>query len=289
MVSSKTVTAKQIPPNLVWLIDRSAAMAQPATSHGFRVSRLEDVQAVLQDELVRAHRVAKQGFSVFPGDSECGAAQVLLPVGAQAEQIDGWLQAVTPVGQAPIAASLAAMTGLDSPRVEDFVLLLTGSEPGCGGDALEEVKALRRRGIRTIVVGYGQQVARSAALDALARAGGFARGCPGGPTPDCACGADAICSPAYASAGDARALHAVFGELFQSLEGDRLCQFTLEVMPRSVDRVAVMVDGVLYERGADSWTLDPPQIVFHGSLCTRLKESTTDHPVTVELRVDVRP
>ena len=161
----------------------------------------------------------------------------------------------------------------------------SGSDPvrntcskGClDGDAtVQQVKALRQRGIRTIVVGFGADVAGGnapAVLEAMAREGGFPRGCAPG----------TVCSRSYFQARDGAELSAALEAIFETFQ---TCSFVLSARPSDPRLISVQVDqqtqqpGVTYEYDATG-----NKVTFLGEVCDRLKSSTPQHPVSVEFRI----
>ncbi|MBS1149477.1 MAG: cglB, partial [Myxococcaceae bacterium] len=86
-----------------------------------------------------------------------------------------------------------------------------------------QVDALRMKGIRTIVVGFGAETATGdgpAALNAMAERGGFARACPNGTDAECGVGdtcttANKLCGRRYYQASSAAQLTAALAEIDQ--------------------------------------------------------------------------
>ncbi len=200
---------------------------------------------------------------------------------------------------------------------DDFVLLMTDGLPNCNGNnpnavctgavqtcectttscggsdaargtcskgcldrdaTVEQVKSLRARGIRTIVVGFGADVATGTApavLDAMAREGGFPRGCPTGE----------ICLHTYFQARDAAELTVAFKEITGGLIN--VCDYVLTARPTEPNLLAVLIDGQTVLPGATTYDYDfaANKVTFLGPVCDRLKTSTPQHPVGVEFRI----
>ncbi len=199
---------------------------------------------------------------------------------------------------------------------EDFVLLLTDGLPNCNGanpnavcssptaacecttlscsgtdpvrntcskgcldrDAtVEQVKALRLRGIRTIVVGFGADLATGSGptvLDAMAREGGFPRGCAAG----------AVCEHSYFQARDGAELTAALKMITDGLE--HICDFVLTARPSDPRLISVMVDGQFVPPGTTyDYDFANNKVTFLGAMCERLQASTPQHPVSVEFRI----
>lgn len=143
---------------------------------------------------------------------------------------------------------------------------------GCLDDegTLAAVEALRQRGIRTVVVGFGADVVSGEAsrvLGALANAGGF--------------------SQPFSAANGAE-LSAAFQHIVRDL--DTPCAYVLGAIPTPSNALAVLVDGVDVQPGDDTWSYDAQgnKVVFTGPLCARLEASTPATPVALEFRVAKR-
>jgi hypothetical protein len=141
---------------------------------------------------------------------------------------------------------------------------------GCLDDegTLSAVQALRLRGIRTVVVGFGADTAGGDAarvLGELATAGGFVH--------------------PYAAANGTE-LTSVLQGIVRDLE-PAPCEFKLESVPVPANALAVLVDNVDVQPGADTWNYDATQnkVLFTGGLCARLTASTTATPIALEFRV----
>lgn len=83
------------------------------------------------------------------------------------------------------------------------------------------VSALSAAGVKTIVVGFGADVATGAAvtvLDSMARAGGAPRSCPNGAAAECGAGGSCLsnrtCAAAFYSAATGAELSVVLSGLF---------------------------------------------------------------------------
>lgn len=216
------------------------------------------------------------------------------------------VQAVQPTGGTPTAAALrflGEMAALQDPADgrEDFVVLLTDGLPNCndahpantcGGtgactctvasctgslcsrgclddvDAVEAVRALWARGIRTVVVGFGAEAVTGDAprvLGELAEAGGA--------------------GPVYSATNAtelAEALEAVAVFIDQPP-----CEYLLDAAPSSPELISVAVDGVDVPPGAETWRYqaEDNRVIFSGALCSRLDASTPLAPVNLEFRV----
>ncbi len=161
--------------------------------------------------------------------------------------------------------------------------------------AVDRVKALRQKGIRTIVVGFGADLASGAGpvvLNAMAREGGFARECPN--MTDAECGgasgscnsATKQCSTAFFQAANGTELAAALRKISESFQGDP-CVFTLSARPSDPRYLSVVINGQSLAAGTTTYSYDPNsnKVTFLGALCTQLNSSTTQNPVNVEFRI----
>jgi hypothetical protein len=344
---TKTITAKQLKPDLMLLIDKSGSMNDgenggAATATNPR--KMDTLKSVMNTFLTMQGRVARMGMTIFPADTVCTASginEVKNPITtasdmdadlqAQASAVNTNVQMLNPGGGTPTALSLnfvGTLKELNDPQREDFVLLLTDGLPNCNNNnqkncntgqcqctvspatacgvgqqycvlgcldtdgSVQAIKDLRTRSIRTIVVGFGSDVAGGAAgdtLNAMAIAGGFQRACPNNPSE---CGTNNTCDPmtkvcakAYYQAANGTELATALAQISDNLAGDSICKYTLEATPSTPDLVSVIIDGVPQQSGPDTWALMGAQIVIQGALCDKLKASGTTNPVHLEIRV----
>ena len=158
----------------------------------------------------------------------------------------------------------------------------TGSlcSKGClDGDAtLESVKALRTRGIRTIVVGFGADVVTGDAprvLTDLAHAGGMERICGAVP-----------CDVPFFAAGNATELAQALQKVVEIIDPDP-CEYMLSAAPTSGGTLAVLVDGADVQPGPETWRFESTsnRVFFTGPICSRLAASTSRSPVSLEFRI----
>lgn len=161
------------------------------------------------------------------------------------------------------------------------------------GGAVASVKALRQKGIRTIVVGFGADFADGAGpmvLKAMADEGGFARACPNHTTTECGGGvcnvATGFCETSYFTARNGGELGSALAKISASFVVDA-CDFTLLARPTDGSLISVLVDGVNVARGPETWRYDEASnhLFFQGALCDRLKVSTPQDPVSLEFRI----
>mgnify|MGYP001271241492 CR=1 FL=1 len=276
-VQTKTVIGKQLEPNITLLIDRSSG------------PRLDEIRPAVGHLVRTLGAQYRFGLATLPSDAACGAGTMLLPVGAPADAIEVALGSLPAQGDVPLAATLETLTSNDAQR-EDFVVVLTGSDDTCGGNPVAAVRALRQRGLRTVVVPLGSS---SPQLDAMAIAGGFPRLCPNRTAQECGgepCdAATGTCASPVWTAADRDGLVRAFDVLFATLPPASSCRYRLEVLPSRPDQLSVLVDGTRLDPGPDTWRFDGSVVELLGVVCRRLEESTVLTPARVELRVNLSP
>ncbi|MFZ5443116.1 MAG: adventurous gliding motility lipoprotein CglB [Myxococcota bacterium] len=161
--------------------------------------------------------------------------------------------------------------------------------------AVAAVKALKQKGIRTIVVGFGADLVGGdgpAVLNAMAKEGGFARECPNGTDAECggqpgSCNATTKqCSTAFFQAANGTELAAALRKISEAFQGDP-CVFQLSSRPSDPRYLSVVIDDQSVASSATTWSYDANsnKVTFVGDLCSRLKTSTTQNPVNVEFRI----
>lgn len=171
---------------------------------------------------------------------------------------------------------------------------------------ISAVKQLRTRNVSTIVVGFGADFAAPEALDvlnAMAIEGGFGRQCPMGTNAEC--GTNNTCLPAmpgvtarfcqkqFYAAANATELARALSDIQNLLGTEDPCNFKLGEKPSDDRFLAVIINGQTTAKGPDTWALLPPSpaspefgsVQFSGSLCARVKASTTAEPLKVEFRI----
>jgi hypothetical protein len=276
------VTAHDVPPNLLLVLDRSCSMQKPVA--GVPKWTIA-AQALTKLTTTYAGRI-RFGLELFPdrhAANKCAVGVIPVPVGAGTETaIDQLLSAslsttdpnypsgpcVTPIDAA--MAEAAADPDLADMTRADFALLITdGQQAGCnaaGGDAatLAAITALARQGVRTFVVGFGAAVSAKS-LDAFAQAGGA-------PNPSGA--------HAYYDASDSASLDSVLAAIAQQALS---CTLQLSAPPPGGDPNLVYVyfdqTPPPVPRDAshkDGWDYDPLKntVTFYGPTCADLQSGT---------------
>ncbi len=163
------------------------------------------------------------------------------------------------------------------------------------GGAVENVKALRQKGIRTIVVGFGSTLTQGAGpqvLNAMAREGGVERQCPGGTDLECggtvgSCDTTKQCSTAFYQATNAVELAATLRRILEIIVPDNACEFVLKQRPSDDRYVSVLVDEQNLTQGPETYSYDSPSktVTFLGAMCARITASTPRRTVKVEFRI----
>ena len=237
----------------------------------------------------------------------------------------------TPTG--PSLNFLGTYTALQDPNRSDFILLLTDGLPNCNpsnsnnclnagackcttsscgtdtsapfctlgcldqGGAVTAVNDLRTKDIRTIVVGFGADTGAGdgpLVLNAMAEAGGFARGCPMGTNAECGSNntcdqATKLCNKKFYQASNGAELAAALADISNLIKNTNICEFRLEAAPTDERFISVIIDGTNLTRDDTStWTytaVGGEKVIILGKYCDDLRNSTTQNPVKVEIRV----
>lgn len=161
--------------------------------------------------------------------------------------------------------------------------------------AVEKVKALKQKSIRTIVVGFGADLASGAGpdvLNAMAREGDFARKCENGTDAECGGAAGScntatkLCATSFFQAANGAELAAALASISDAITGDP-CVYPLKARPSEARFLAVIINGQSLAAGSDTYAYDfaANEVTFQGTTCTQLKTSTTQNPVNVEFRI----
>lgn len=161
-------------------------------------------------------------------------------------------------------------------------------------NSVEAVRALRMKGIKTIVVGFGADLASGAGpavLNALAKEGGFPRACPNGTDAECGAGntcntTDKVCSQSFYQAANGAELATALTNISNLLGGDA-CTYTLSEQPSDRRYLAVVMDNAVLAEGADTYSYDygTSKVTFIGAACQKILRSTVQVPVNVEFRI----
>ena len=156
------------------------------------------------------------------------------------------------------------------------------------------VRTLKQKGIKTIVVGFGADTnsgSGPAVLQAMAEEGGFPRECPMGTDAECGTGntcntATNRCTKAFFQAANGAELSDALRKISDYLQGDP-CVFALSEAPSDPRYLSVVIDGQTTAASTNTFTYDSGrnEVTFQGDLCTRIKASTNQNPISVEFRI----
>lgn len=237
------------------------------------------------------------------------------------------VQGGTPTGDS--LRFLANYSPLANPDREDFVLLLTDGLPNCNqaqvavanscactdsrspcsytppsssttyslcldkDGSVAAVGELRKKNIKTIVVGFGADTAVGAGpdtLNAMAEAGGFARACP--MQTDAECGSNNTCDKAsklcvrkFYQASNAAELAKALQDIIDIVKGVDLCTYTLDAVPDDPAFLAVIYNGQSLAQSDSTWKYAAGKVTFQGQYCDQIKTATQDNKVQLEFRI----
>jgi Mg-chelatase subunit ChlD len=264
--------------SMMLVVDRSRSMRDD-NRWGRMVGAVRDVTATLDDRV-------RFGLLLFPSpvsDDECATGSAIVaPALDTAPAVSAALDLWEPIGGTPTALSLNTAGDelrAQNPGGENWVLLATDGGPGCNfdlgpgcrcipgyfcdgfpGNCLDDertvhaVRALRARGIKTIVVGIpGTEEVRDL-LDVMAVEGGT----------------------------DVDGRHHVVDDLdgllatLRSTVGAVVpCQFTFRDPPQDLDGLQILVDGVVVPRDrshVEGWDLETELLTLYGGACDALRD-----------------
>lgn len=275
-------------PEVVVALDRSFSMFEPR--RGMR-SWWEAVKQELTSYMRSYEGGIMFGYEEFPSRSACDrvsgccGSRVLVPPHVNSHwDIERRLRCdsvadgcYTTTMHAPAADGLASIRSFydaePDPEPDRFVLLITDKDPSCPADpghceeaGLQASKLFSMGGVKTIVLGLGEQTRTSSCLETVALAG-QTRGQ----------GATAhtwVPEPAQLKEQLARALAPVEA---------RTCRFTLKGAYKSWQRLTVTVNYQPLARDPthkEGWDFDPPgapEIQLYGSVCHKLECAELDH------------
>jgi hypothetical protein len=206
---------------------------------------------------------------------------------------------------------------------QNFVLLLTDGEPNCNANnpnddsnasacqctepgpactigssplnrevcldqnaTVNEIGSLNSAGIKTIVVGFGAELAGSggtadAVLTAMANSGGFpCKEIDGG---SCRYADGGVRT--YYQAANGAELAGALAAIGANVQTGDPCVFALDTAPSDPSFLSVLINGQETPSGADTWQYSNQAVVFQGALCTQIQNSNSANPVKVEIRV----
>jgi hypothetical protein len=213
---------------------------------------------------------------------------------------------------------------------EDFVLLLTDGLPNCNSqnanncnnaaacrctlvpatscvpasyctqgcldkdNSATQVTELRKKNIKTIVIGFGADTASGDGpdtLNAMAENGGFARSCPNLTDAECGAGntcntGTKLCNRKFYQASSSAELAKVLADISAAIDPKGICNYTLDDTPADPKFLAVIINGKNEPGGTpDTWTYSAGKVTFVGALCKKVTEADLTNPVQVEFRI----
>lgn len=235
LLSSASARAEKC-PNMLILLDRSGSM------QGYKwETAVEAIDGFTEDR----QSVMRFGLFVFeaPGD-HCGSGLWKVRSDFYShDEISDALARMQPGGMTPTPAALAAAgqtSDMTDPSRRRFMILLTDGDPTCPDEnnvdpnvdlAVANLEELLRDGIKTFVIGFGQD-ASPARLNRMAEAGGTARAAaqcsdPANPGQTLPC--------KYFEASDEASLSRAFDEIATIAQG--------ELQGRRCDDSCYVIDG----------------------------------------------
>lgn len=275
-------------PEVVIALDRSYSMFE---GRRYNRSWWEAVKQELGAYMKNNEGGMMFGYEEFPARAACdrmtgccGSRVLVPPLLNSAWEVerklrcdslaDGCYNTTT---HAPGADALAAIRHFyenePDPEPDRFVLLITDKDPSCPNDpdhcqeaGVQAAKLFSMGGVKTIVLGLGEQTRTSACLETVAIAGQTREQ---GPTPF-----PWAAEPAQIKDQLARAMAPVEA---------RTCRFTLRSELESWQKLSVTVNYAplprdpSHKEGWDFVSPGTPEIQLYGSACTRLKCAQLEH------------
>ncbi len=330
-IESRNIVARNYKPDVMLVVDGSAGMGAPldpedpacpvgcgagaAACPDGCPTRLSELTQGLIAGLTANPIPARLGLIAFPVDEPCTAANSNVLVGiSHSRDVDSELLAT--VGDIKTQLSRLQPAGLSSAtdalrlinqappfddryRRQSFVMLVTGTVPGPGchrSKAAEAVLALARNGLKTIVVGVGPAADSregSAAFNAMAELGGFARVCPR--QLDSECGANntcnvetRVCNQQFYSAATAAELAATWTSIADVQIDGNPCVYQLSHRSTVLRQLQVSFDGVpvATDEPGGGWDYADGAVTFKGSRCAQIKDTFPDTPIKLEFKIN---
>jgi hypothetical protein len=159
-----------------------------------------------------------------------------------------------------------------------------------------QIQALQAKNIKTIVVGFGSDFAGGglATLNAMAEAGGFSRSCPKLMNSECGSGdtcdvATKLCKQKFYQAANGAELTAALKAIVKVFEKNP-CEYGLAQLPKQSNGVtdynllSVNFAGQSLPSGSTTWLIEGDNLVFKGTYCQQLLDSTPASPVQLDVR-----
>jgi len=290
------ISASEVPPNLLLVVDKSGSMDED-TAAGSGRTKMQDLKAAAQTLLNQGRGTIRFGWMSFPNctgrcnTGACSPGVVSVPVGDDTvDAILSRLTALTSAGGTPTGESLQDaddyLAGLADNVHRSFVVLITDGLPTCpngdGHDAtdadaqlsLQAVQTLHSHGFDTFVIGLGEDINSSnpELLNDMADAGGQAR-------------SGAV---KYFQANSLADLEAALAQIGGMVIG---CNIALGTVPEFPDFLWVYFDGQPVPKDgnhANGWDYDSDRnaIDFYGTYCDQLRNGEID---SLEVKMGCAP
>jgi hypothetical protein len=239
--------------NFLIVLDHSGSMME--TING--MSKWALASTAIKQTTTQYQSQIRFGLSMFSSVTQCDPGMNYVPVGDSTAMAIGTALPPTADGRGtPIGGALhiaAGNAGLMDPTRADFVMLVTDGKENCGGNPVDEVKAMAMANIKTFVVGFGADV-DATTLNNMAVYGGTARNT----------------TPRYYQADDQMSLNAAFASIAAGAVG---CDFKLSMAPPDPNKITVYVNGQMIPRDPAKhvgWDFNSPtydRITLYGSVC----------------------
>jgi Mg-chelatase subunit ChlD len=245
-------------PDVLLVVDKSGSMNRPLGGFSARWEVMnEGLDRLLRDSA----EGIRFGLLLFPATGQCNLDVVHGIADANVEQIRGTLDATRPDGDTPTPSALLAagqhFATLPTNPHGRYVLLATDGQPeGCNASfasTTEQVQQLAQKGIKTLVLGFGDGAPRAEDLELWARLGGT--------------------GSAY-SAYSPDELSKAFAEIARKVSNIPDCSFELGQDNGNGANITVRAGNeVIPEDAADGWSYSAEEnaVVFHGQSCQKLK------------------
>lgn len=245
--------ASRVPANFLIVLDQSGSMEEKLQSGA---SKWSVASVSLRAITSQNEKVMRFGLSMFPIGAKCSQGENFVPVGdSTAAAISAALPMTATGNGTPIGAALRLASerpDIQDPARANFVLLVTDGMENCGGNPVNEVKALFGKSVKTYVVGFGSDVDPKR-LSEMATEGGTAR----------------LGQTKYYQADDQASLTAAFQQIAQGAVG---CDYKLAKAPPDLGKVHVAVNGGLIPRDSNKqngWEYNDQtqRLTLYGAAC----------------------
>ena len=267
-----------LPPDLVFVLDRSSSMGEPIQAGSF-VRKWDIVIDALIDVSEAYMNRVYFGLMLCPsvGDT-CGAGVMDIQPGPYSgKNLGETLEDTFPGGGTPVAETIdnarAHFQSNPANPYGRYLLLATDGVPNCGqyadDDAIAAINRLRQDGIETYVLGYAFEGDESV-LNDMAQAGGTGS-----------------YYPANSSFDLVESLEQITDEVSVVT-----CEYILDGGPDAATDLVVTMNGQLVPYSPDhtnGWDFDPVslKLTFYGESCDNLRSASIDANVSADYCQDV--